>query len=72
MAVFNKQSNMSVIALMALVFVAVLCLTIACADAARLPHDPTVFPQAGCRCCDFIWKPMIHCGRVCCEDGCCG
>ncbi|KAG4387680.1 hypothetical protein AAZX31_09G016200 [Glycine max] len=28
------------------------------------------YPQ-GCRCCWFIWKPMIKCGKVCCEDGCC-
>ncbi|KAL4320976.1 hypothetical protein HN51_065143 [Arachis hypogaea] len=28
------------------------------------------YPQ-GCRCCWFIWKPMIQCGKACCEDGCC-
>ncbi|KAJ4704150.1 putative Transmembrane protein [Melia azedarach] len=32
--------------------------------------DHTAYPQ-GCRCCRFIWKPLIHCGQVCCSDGCC-
>jgi len=30
-----------------------------------------IHPQAGCRCCTFIMKPQIHCGKVCCKDGCC-
>ncbi|KAG2688724.1 hypothetical protein I3843_09G108800 [Carya illinoinensis] len=33
--------------------------------------ERVVQPQAGCRCCWFIWKPLIRCGKVCCEDGCC-
>jgi hypothetical protein len=44
------------------------------------PHDfqsvLTTFTTAlvifeGCRCCWFIWKPLIRCGKTCCEDGCC-
>ncbi|KAK7303453.1 hypothetical protein RJT34_14360 [Clitoria ternatea] len=38
-------------------------------------HTPTsknmVYYPQGCRCCWFIWKPMIRCGQVCCGDGCC-
>ncbi|XAR73399.1 hypothetical protein NMG60_11007356 [Bertholletia excelsa] len=30
----------------------------------------TVYPQ-GCRCCRFIWKPIIKWGQACCEDSCC-
>ncbi|AES64596.1 hypothetical protein MtrunA17_Chr2g0290811 [Medicago truncatula] len=38
-------------------------------------HTPTsknmVYYPQGCRCCWFIWKPQIHCGKVYCEEGCC-
>ncbi|CBI41065.3 unnamed protein product, partial [Vitis vinifera] len=33
--------------------------------------EDMVHPQAGCRCCWFIWKPRISCGKACCGDGCC-
>ncbi|KAJ0681984.1 hypothetical protein HanPI659440_Chr16g0642261 [Helianthus annuus] len=34
--------------------------------------DTSIHPQAGCRCCNFVYqKPFIQCGRVCCVDGCC-
>ncbi|KAG4946047.1 hypothetical protein JHK87_042054 [Glycine soja] len=31
-------------------------------------HPPT---SKNMVCCWFIWKSMIKCGKVCCEDGCC-
>ncbi|OMO60944.1 hypothetical protein COLO4_33671 [Corchorus olitorius] len=45
-----------------------------CANAATGAR-PEAFEQGvhpqGCRCCFFIFKPLIHCGRVCCGDDCC-
>ncbi|KAI3745325.1 hypothetical protein L1987_58436 [Smallanthus sonchifolius] len=40
--------------------------------AAAAAADTSIHPQAGCRCCNFVYKKsLITCGKVCCVDGCC-
>ncbi|KAL5769399.1 hypothetical protein ACOSP7_015941 [Xanthoceras sorbifolium] len=59
--------------LIALTWFLVVASFIMCTNATGRAHsqtiDDTVYPQ-GCRCCWFIWKPMIRCGQTCCGDGC--
>ncbi|KAM0063318.1 hypothetical protein Hdeb2414_s0003g00089591 [Helianthus debilis subsp. tardiflorus] len=34
--------------------------------------DTSIHPQAGCHCCNFVYRKLcIQCGRVCCVDGYC-
>ncbi|KAK4588714.1 hypothetical protein RGQ29_019646 [Quercus rubra] len=60
-----------VIALAWLLLMATIIMSANAMAGARLnKFEYMVHPQ-GCRCCWFIWKPVIRCGKVCCEDGCC-
>ncbi|KAI4298848.1 hypothetical protein L6164_032363 [Bauhinia variegata] len=63
-----------VIALSWLLLVAFIAVSAEGDDAGLLPKaskNMVYYPQAGCRCCWFIWKPLIRCGKACCVDGCC-
>ncbi|WJX23018.1 hypothetical protein P8452_12265 [Trifolium repens] len=56
--------------LLLMVFTVVSANTENISDHTLTSKNMVYYPQ-GCRCCAFIWKPMIRCGKVCCEEGCC-
>ncbi|EOX92933.1 Uncharacterized protein TCM_001795 [Theobroma cacao] len=66
-----RRQTILITCLMWLLVVSSITLCAYATAGARLESFEQGFHPQGCRCCFFIWKPMIRCGKVCCGDDCC-